>query len=173
MMISQPALICLEASWRRLLGRGDERQPFESPDPIVHRGAVSSVMPRIAVGAESEPSPAPAPRPDVPDEYVPVGPLTVAERRARAAALRALALSRGRRFASAEMAFTEAAGLDPRLDLTRTPTFWTLERAAHEAAIAAYVAVGRDRDAAVLRARVKSTFRPKVVRARPEPLPSS
>jgi hypothetical protein len=63
-------------------------------------------------------------------------------------------------------AFTEAARLDPRLDLTRTPAFWKLERAAHEAAIRAYVDAGRERDAAVLRARVHSTFRPKPLRSR-------
>jgi hypothetical protein len=91
-------------------------------------------------------------------------PLTASERRARAAALRGLALSRQRRFDAAQAAFGEAARLDPLLDLTRTPGFWRLERAAHEAAIAAYEDAGRDRDAAVLRARVSSTFRPKPVR---------
>jgi hypothetical protein len=96
-------------------------------------------------------------------------PLTPAERRARAAALRALAFSRQRQFAAAQAAFTAAARLDPRLDLTRTPGFWKLERGAHEAAIAAYEAVERDGDAALLRARVHSTFRPKAVRPRREP----
>ena len=93
-------------------------------------------------------------------------PLAANERRARAAALRAMALSRERRFEAAGAAFTEAARLDPVLDLTRTPAFWTLERAAHEAAIDAYARAGRDRDAAVLRARVQSTFRPKPLRSR-------
>ncbi|MBW3632013.1 MAG: hypothetical protein KY456_03190 [Chloroflexi bacterium] len=96
----------------------------------------------------------------------PATPLSANERRARAAALRALALSRGRRFDAAGAAFAEAARLDPLLDLTRTPTFWTLERAAHEAAVDAYVQAGRERDAAVLRARVQSTFRPKPLRPR-------
>jgi hypothetical protein len=96
----------------------------------------------------------------------PNAPLSANERRARAAALRALALSRGRRFAAAGAAFTEAARLDPMLDLTRTPAFWKLERAAHEAAINAYMQAGRERDAAVLRARVQSTFRPKPLRSR-------
>jgi hypothetical protein len=93
-------------------------------------------------------------------------PLAANERRARAAALRAMALSRERRFDAARAAFAEAARLDPALDLTRTPAFWTLERAAHEAAIEAYARVGRDGDAAVLRARVHSTFRPKPLRTR-------
>ena len=79
-----------------------------------------------------------------------------------------MALSRDRRFDAARAAFAEAAGLDPLLDLTRTPAFWKLERAAHEAAIDAYLQAGRERDAAVLRARVQSTFRPKPLRPRPQ-----
>ena len=101
-------------------------------------------------------------------DATPAAPLSANERRARAAALRALALSRGRRFDAAGLAFTEAARLDPLLDLTRTPAFWTLERAAHEAAIDAYRQAGRERDAAVLRARIQSTFRPKPLRPRQE-----
>jgi hypothetical protein len=89
------------------------------------------------------------------------GPLTVRERRARAAALRALALSRTRRFNGARDAFIEASTLDPQLDLTRIPMFWSLERAAHEAAIEAYQATGREADATVLRAQVRTTYRPR------------
>lgn len=106
--------------------------------------------------------------PAVPAEVEVAMPLAANERRARAAALRAMALSRERRFDAARAAFAEAAGLDPALDLTRTPAFWKLERAAHEAAIEAYAQAGRERDAAVLRARVQSTFRPKPLRPRPQ-----
>jgi hypothetical protein len=95
--------------------------------------------------------------------------LTANERRARAAALRALAFGRARCFDAAEAAFLDAATLDPALDLTRVPTFWSLERAAHEAAIAAYVAAGRSGDASVLRAKVQSVYRPKPLRARSVP----
>jgi hypothetical protein len=94
-------------------------------------------------------------------------PLTAAERRARAAALKGLAFSRERKFDAARSAFALAAKLDPALDLTRTPSFWQLERAAHEAAIDAYVDAGRADDAAVLRARVRSRFRPKPLRTPP------
>jgi hypothetical protein len=52
------------------------------------------------------------------------------------------------------------------LDLTRIPGFWKLERAAHEAVIEAYQETGRERDEAVLRARVRSTYRPKPLRPR-------
>ena len=171
MMISQPAWWCLEATWQRLLRRPvaepiaevvPDATPTSAPPmkteeaPTLARAAGGSapvaVQPsRVSVGPEP-----------------PSGPLTAAERRARAAALRALALSRGRRFDAARAAFTDAALLDPTLDLTRTPAFWKLERAAHEAAVDAYVAAGRDRDAAVLRARVRSTFRPKALRPRQE-----
>jgi hypothetical protein len=167
MMISQPAWWCLEATWQRLLRRpaDDAELHLEAcgarPAPVTARTDDASAPGAIAIAAEPAQSGVES---MVSSGAVAGGPLTPAERRARAAALRALALSRGRRFDAARAAFTDAARLDPELDLTRTPTFWKLERAAHEAAIDAYTAAGRDRDAAVLRARVRSTFRPKPLR---------
>jgi hypothetical protein len=182
MMISQPALICLEATWQRLLGRriaGELSAGTPAPNlsdvvPTVVSNPISdgrtvaelaSVRPIESVEVKSSPDEVATPSDDA--------PLTADERRARAAALRALALSRGRRFDAARAAFTEAARLDSTLDLTRTPAFWKLERAAHEAAIEAYLATGRDGDAAVLRARVRSTYRPKAMRTRSGPALSS
>ena len=176
MMISQPAMMCLTATWQRLIGRPSGAEPAteqplpESASQLLQAGvddAAESLLVATALGEGESPatdsrSQAPA-RPIRPDASL---PLAANERRARAAALRAMALSRERRFAAAGAAFTEAARLDPVLDLTRTPAFWTLERAAHETAIDAYVQAGRERDAAVLRARVQSTFRPKPLRPR-------
>ena len=169
MIISQPATRCLQATWNHLTHRLDhEKQPRDT----------TSLTPELNESSEHGPprAPAVAPPTALGDAALiiatgapttdPAAPLTAAERRARAAALRAWALSRGRRFDAAEAAFAEAARLDPTLDLTRTPRFWHLERAAHEAAINAYLQVGRERDAAVLRARVQSTFRPKPLRMR-------
>jgi hypothetical protein len=133
MMISQPALICLEATWQRLLGRRVvDEVPGGMPAPNLSNveaiGAANlsandrpasplvSSVPVEYMDAKSPPDIAVNPRVDA--------PLTANERRARAAALRALALSRGRRFDAARAAFTEAARLDPTLDLTRTPAFW-------------------------------------------------
>jgi hypothetical protein len=179
MMISQPAMMCLNAIWQRLIGRSTHSaalaagQPLHESAPEPIQGGVDvateSLLVATAVG-EGESSAAEARdqgrvRPALPDDSM---PLAANERRARAAALRAMALSRERRFAAAGSAFAEAARLDPALDLTRTPAFWTLERAAHEAAIDAYAQAGRERDAAVLRARVQSTFRPKPLRPRPQ-----
>lgn len=169
MMISQPAWWCLEATVQRLLRRTVVEPGAETvPDPPRAPSTIQApeaALQRVvaAVGSAAPPSGSPAD----PGKTL-AGPLTPAERRARAAALRALALSRGRRFDAARIAFTDAATLDPLLDLTRTPAFWKLERAAHEAAIDAYMAAGRDRDAAVLRARVHSTFRPRALRTRQE-----
>ena len=154
MMISQPALICLNATWQRLM-----RISARDVEPTAAQ-ALHVQEPELAGPREEE-----QPVPDIVDAPT---PLAANERRARAAALRAMALGRDRRFDAARAAFAEAAGLDPLLDLTRTPAFWKLERAAHEAAIAAYLQAGRERDAAVLRARVQSTFRPKPVRSRPQ-----
>jgi hypothetical protein len=169
MLITQPALICLETTWHRLLGRPIIDEPGPQPLALDDRDAalvpvlapvteeVTLAVAQVLPGTSASDVATPA-------EEAGSGPLTANERRARAAALRALALSRGRRFASAQSAFAEAARLDPTLDLTRIPGFWRLERAAHEAAIDAYDEAGRARDAAVLRARVRSTFRPKPVR---------
>ena len=179
MMISQPALLCLSATWQCLTGRSaptpasavDEPTQELTPEAIQGVGDVATEPLLVAAGVgegerrtavsrdEGSAHPARA------DGSM---PLAANERRARAAALRAMALSRERRFAAAGAAFAEAARLDPLLDLTRTPAFWTLERAAHEAAIDAYAQAGRERDAAVLRARVQSTFRPKPLRPRPQ-----
>jgi hypothetical protein len=182
MMISQPALICLNATWQRLLRKParDVSSAVAQALPVqesVLAGAlqddvdVATEQPLLAAAAGGGESRAPAAREEGranPDAIDASTPLAANERRARAAALRAMAMSRARRFDAARAAFTEAAGLDPLLDLTRTPAFWKLERAAHEAAIAAYLQAGRERDAAVLRARVQSTFRPKPVRPRPQ-----
>ena len=162
MIISQPAWMCLVATERRLT----RQRPTDS-EPSPTETAPSQPSPAQAGSALS------LARSEPQREVAPVAastavdvstPLSPRERRARAAALRGLALSRQRRFDAARAAFAEAARLDPLLDLTRTPGFWRLERSAHEAAIAAYDDAGRDRDAAVLLARVRSTFRPKPVR---------
>jgi hypothetical protein len=178
MMISQPALICLSATWQRLMRQStreaepaDARAPHApTPADAIQRD-VEAAMESPLVAQAAGASLAPVAREQgaaVGGQVDVAAPLAANERRARAAALRAMALSRERRFDAARAAFAEAAGLDPVLDLTRTPAFWRLERAAHEAAIAAYQQVGRDRDAAVLRARVQSTFRPKALRPRPQ-----
>ncbi len=114
-----------------------------------------------AVGGES---PAPVAREQGPALGADVdvsAPLAANERRARAAALRAMALSRERRFDAARAAFAEAAGLDPALDLTRTPAFWKLERAAHEAAIDAYCR----RDVSAMRRFCGREFRARFARS--------
>jgi len=184
-MISQPALICLNATWQRLMGKpGRDVEPAATQALHIQAHVQDSVLAgaiqhavdvaehsmkaaAVNLGESREPV-AREERRAIPDAVETSAPLAANERRARAAALRAMAFGRDRRFDAARTAFAEAAGLDPLLDLTRTPAFWKLERAAHEAAIDAYLQAGRERDAAVLRARVQSTFRPKPVRSRPQ-----
>jgi hypothetical protein len=178
MMISQPALICLSVTWQRLMrqsARGVEpaavrpRHEPSTPDAVQSESGAAMESPQMAQAAGESLAPVAREQASAVGALVDVAaPLAANERRARAAALRAMVLSRERRFDAARTAFAEAAGLDPALDLTRTPAFWTLERAAHEAAIDAYQQAGRDRDAAVLRARIQSTFRPKALRPRPQ-----
>ena len=176
MMISQPALNCLNATWQHLMRKlacAAEPGVAQAVQELVladqTQGHVEAVAESSLVAAGEGEALVPEARqqePALPATVDIAAPLAANERRARAAALRGMVLSRERRFDAAKTAFAEAAGLDPVLDLTRTPAFWTLERAAHEAAIDAYALAGRERDAAVLRARVHSTFRPKPLRPR-------
>lgn len=96
-------------------------------------------------------------------------PLSATERRARAAALRGMLLARQRRFSSARKAFAEAITYDPTLDLASVPTFWRLERGGQEAAISAYQDQGREREASMLAARMRQTFRPRLVTTEKSP----
>jgi hypothetical protein len=174
MIVSQPALICLESVFQRLIGRSSASGT--DPGAIQVASLPQDVIP-IAARELGAPERAHSPRLERPSsidgELALDAPLSAAERRARAAALKGLAFSRQRQFDAARSAFAVAARLDPRLDLTRTPTFWKLERAAHEAAIDAYLDADRTDDAAVLRARVRSTYRPKALRPSPAPIPTT
>jgi hypothetical protein len=98
----------------------------------------------------------------------PTGALTPNEQRARVAAVRGFVRAREERFDDATSAFTEAATLDPRLDLAMIPHFWTLPRGGQQAAIDAYERAGRARDAARLIARVRRTYRLKLVISSPD-----
>ena len=101
------------------------------------------------------------------------GELTPNEQRARVAAVRGLMRARDQLFDAARDSFAEAARLDPRLDLATIPHFWSLPSGAHQAAIEAYELAGRERDAAMLIARVRKTFRPRLVATIPkDPTPA-
>ncbi|MDQ2652959.1 MAG: hypothetical protein M3Z20_07930 [Chloroflexota bacterium] len=197
MIVTQPTLLCLTSFWSNLTGRASARaaqvsaapMPATPPSAAIERAASireerlrhaaqrATPRPEPPVARQESSAPPDPPVAERPAATAPAneaavsgtGPLTANERRARAAALRALAFGRARRFDAAQAAFQDAATLDPVLDLTRVPTFWSLERAAHEAAIAAYVATGRTGDAAVLRAKVQSVYRPKPLRTRSVP----
>jgi hypothetical protein len=93
----------------------------------------------------------------------PTGDLTPNERRARVAAVRGFVRAREQHFDAARGFFAEAASLDPRLDLATIPHFWNLPRGGQQAAIDAYELAGRERDAAMLVARVRRTFRPRLM----------
>lgn len=97
----------------------------------------------------------------------PTGDLTPDEQRARVAAVRGLMRARDEHFEDARGFFAEAASLDPRLDLAAIPHFWSLPSGGHHAAIEAYELAGRERDARVLMARVRRTFRPRLVSSSP------
>lgn len=178
MVISQPAIVGLEqarerversvvAIWARARARlnGTVVESIEmataGAGPPVAVASDATGEPRtggdveLAAAPRSEPEPEPA-----------EPPLTAEERRARAAAVRGLMLARKRCYGTAQAAFAEAAMLDPFLDLASVPTFWDLHRAGQETVVRAYEDAGRIRDAAVLAATLRHTFRPRAVPAR-------
>ena len=168
MFISQLAVICLATTRVRLLRALTAFLPGTRGERSIPRAAqpIAVLVPSASVPADGNGADggAPAVEPVATADEAPA-PLSAPERRARATALRGLLLARQRRFDGARAAFAEAARLDPALDLSTVPTFWELERGGHDAVIRAYRDAGRDGDAAVLAARVRQTFRPRIVRA--------
>ena len=92
-------------------------------------------------------------------------PLNPAEERARAAAVQGFVRARDGNNQQALEHFADAARLDPELDLTTVPGFWTLPRGAHDAAAVAYERAERERDAWRLRAVIRRTYRPRLLSA--------
>lgn len=90
-------------------------------------------------------------------------PLNPVEERARAAAVQGYVRARDGSFEQAIEHFAEAAKLDPELDLTTIPGFWTLPRGAHDGAATAYERADRERDAWRLRAVIRRTYRPRLL----------
>src|SRR5688572_30445434 len=100
MLISQPALFCLNATWQRLIGRiVNDVEPISdlaiatvvnvAPDPFAS-GSASSSDEISAATKGARPVPNARERDEsVVDDVAPSGPLSASERRARAAALRA------------------------------------------------------------------------------------
>jgi hypothetical protein len=82
--------------------------------------------------------------------------------RQRTAATRGLFLARSGQLDDAREAFREAAQ-DPTVDLSALPGFWDLSRGGMLAAVDAYEATSRFRDAAALAARIRLRYRPRVV----------
>ena len=123
MMISQPALICLNATWQRLMRRSTrDAEPVDAQ--ILEMPATAKAI-QGDVGAVAEPSLvaaavgggeslAPVAREQGQGVHAEVDlptPLAANERRARAAALRAMVLSRERRFDAARAASRKRPGL--------------------------------------------------------------
>lgn len=167
---------------RRFRGPGYRPRSSERAPAAGDASATSPEPASAAVAVAESPTVVP-PEPDPPlsesdagvrlelEAFAPEAPATATDlaagldaRRAQAAALRALLLARQRRYAEAESAFAQAAGIDRTLDLGALDGFWELERGAHQAAIRAYEAVGRHRDAMVMRATLDGRYRPRLVR---------
>ena len=87
---------------------------------------------------------------------------TPGQREARAAAVQGMYLARGGRHEEAQKCFVRAAR-EETIDLTEVPGFWSLSRSAMQSVIDAYEVVGRLRDASALAAKLRTTYRPRVV----------
>lgn len=98
-------------------------------------------------------------------------PSTSGRRSARLEAERGMILARGGKFADATAAFITAAS-DPKVDLTALPGFWDLSRQGMASAARAYEHNSRIRDAAALKARMRSTLRPRAIKPLPAASPN-
>jgi len=96
---------------------------------------------------------------DIPDEDT----LSPREQKARVVALRGLSQARDGEFDAARETFGDAIRLDPRLDLSRLPSFWNMPNQTHDAVIEALYDTERTRDAASLIADLRTRFRPRLL----------
>lgn len=93
------------------------------------------------------------------------------ERRARLAAVRGVLAAREGDLDAAAAWFRDAA-CEPSIRFQVVPGFWGCTRGGMEAAVVAYEAAGRFRDAAALAATIRTRYRPRAMQARtdaPEP----
>ena len=105
----------------------------------------------------------------VPTELVPdEGSLTPREQKARVVALRGLSQAREGELDAARQTFSDAIRLDPKLDLSRLPSFWKLPRQTHDCVIEALYDADRTRDAASIIAYLRTRFRPRLLPGRPD-----
>ncbi|MGC4190620.1 MAG: hypothetical protein QM589_05200 [Thermomicrobiales bacterium] len=86
------------------------------------------------------------------------------EQQARLAAVRGVLAARAGDLETASAWFTEAAQ-DLGIRFQVVPGFWGCTRGGMEAAVAAYEAAGRFRDAAALAATIRTRYRPRMVSA--------
>ena len=94
------------------------------------------------------------------------------ERLARLAAVRGVLAARDGDVDTAARFFTEAAR-EPAIRFQVVPGFWGCPRGGMNAAVAAYEAAGRIRDAAALAATIRTRFRPRVLPGSGRAIPTS
>lgn len=100
------------------------------------------------------------------------------ERRARLAAVRGVLAAREGDLDAAAASFLEAAR-EPAIRFQVVPGFWGCTRGGMNAAVAAYEAAGRFRDAASLAATIRTRYRPRALHpgasaaATPDPAPNT
>jgi len=97
--------------------------------------------------------------------------MTLGQRGALALAVQGVLFARRRRHEDALGAFTGAVRLDPALDLASLDGFWSLPRAGQQAAVLAYEAAERQKEATMLEATLRQMYRPRAL-LRPGDRPS-
>lgn len=177
----EPIVLRIARAFARYIGFGEE-EPELAASPALHLAAhVSAPKPRIRRPLEEEPSlrlmPSSAGEAQHPGHKwqrhsqlrAYEAPLSEEVRIGRHEAVRGLFAARAGALDVATRHFAIAARCH-EVDITAVPGFWNLTRGQMRAAVEAYTAVGRYRDAAALDAQIASVFRPSLVGSSREPI---
>jgi len=164
MIVSEPAFLCLHVTIRRIdsrlsswcgmlgsMGRRRSRAPEGGGGPGGAQATFGPALGLVVIPADSTPA--------MPDHRV----VTLTERQALALAVQGILFARRRRHGDAHVAFAGAVRLDPSLKLASLDGFWSLPRAGQEAAVQAYEAAALPREAAMLGATLRDTYRLRAV----------
>lgn len=170
---TEPMVLRIAKAISRYIGFGDEDVPIHAQRPVAEkRGpdpARSLTELRLMPSPERKTQHSDHKWRRHPQLRAYEAPISEDVREGRRKAVRGLYAARAGAIDVATEHFTLAAQCAD-VDLTAVPGFWNLTRGQMQAAVDAYEAVGRYRDAAALDAHISTIFRPSLVGASQQPI---